>query len=218
MLAHLTQDSATSTPSADHSKVFRTELTPVSFLRRSAAVFPDKTAIVHAHRGTSYSYRQFAARVDRLPPPCAPPDCAKMTESRFSAPTSRPCWRRTSLSPPRAAFWLPSTPGSMDPRSLRFSATQGRGSFSWMLSCSLSWRRLIWSGSPLSALTTPGSPVIPTRTSSPPARSASQRAGWNEEEMIAINYTSGTTGRPKGVEYTHRGAYLMALSHIIETD
>jgi fatty-acyl-CoA synthase len=39
----------------------------------------------------------------------------------------------------------------------------------------------------------------------------------NEEESIALNYTSGTTGRPKGVIYTHRGAYLNALGEVIET-
>jgi fatty-acyl-CoA synthase len=38
----------------------------------------------------------------------------------------------------------------------------------------------------------------------------------NEEDMYSINYTSGTTGRPKGVMYTHRGAYLNALAEVID--
>src|ERR687893_44765 len=39
----------------------------------------------------------------------------------------------------------------------------------------------------------------------------------DEEETISVNYTSGTTGRPKGVMYTYRGAYLSALGNVIET-
>lgn len=38
---------------------------------------------------------------------------------------------------------------------------------------------------------------------------------WN---AIALNYTSGTTGNPKGVVYHHRGAYLAAISNILEWD
>jgi fatty-acyl-CoA synthase len=34
----------------------------------------------------------------------------------------------------------------------------------------------------------------------------------DERSMLAINYTSGTTARPKGVMYHHRGAYLQALA------
>src|SRR5207249_620433 len=38
----------------------------------------------------------------------------------------------------------------------------------------------------------------------------------DEDQTISINYTSGTTGRPKGVMYTHRGAYLNALGEMME--
>ena len=34
----------------------------------------------------------------------------------------------------------------------------------------------------------------------------------DEWDLISLNYTSGTTGRPKGVMYAHRGAYLQALA------
>ena len=46
---------------------YRTELTPVSFLRRSAYVFPDRTAIIHGAR--RYTYRQFEERANRLASP-----------------------------------------------------------------------------------------------------------------------------------------------------
>ncbi|MDN5757268.1 MAG: AMP-binding protein [Tomitella sp.] len=37
----------------------------------------------------------------------------------------------------------------------------------------------------------------------------------DETATIAVNYTSGTTGRPKGVMYTHRGAYLNSLGEVV---
>ncbi|XGA79120.1 acyl-CoA synthetase [Halomonas sp. CH40] len=38
----------------------------------------------------------------------------------------------------------------------------------------------------------------------------------DEWQAISLNYTSGTTGKPKGVVYHHRGAYLNAVSNILE--
>ncbi|TLD22946.1 hypothetical protein PspLS_07280 [Pyricularia sp. CBS 133598] len=39
----------------------------------------------------------------------------------------------------------------------------------------------------------------------------------DEDDPIAIPFTSGTTSKPKGVEYTHRGSYLAALGNIVES-
>jgi acyl-CoA synthetase (AMP-forming)/AMP-acid ligase II len=51
------------------------------------------------------------------------------------------------------------------------------------------------------------------------------RKGWeglkaqceDEDACIAIPFTSGTTAKPKGVVYTHRGAYLAALGNVVES-
>ena len=40
----------------------------------------------------------------------------------------------------------------------------------------------------------------------------------DEWESLALNYTSGTTGNPKGVVYSHRGAHLTSVSNILEWD
>ena len=45
-------------------------------------------------------------------------------------------------------------------------------------------------------------------------RGRPRAAACHEDDTISINYTSGTTGRPKGVMYTHRGAYLNALAEM----
>ena len=48
-----------------------------------------------------------------------------------------------------------------------------------------------------------------------PRRSGTVSWLEHEEETISVDYASGTTGRPKGVQYTYRGAYLNALNEVI---
>ncbi|CAN6602895.1 hypothetical protein TRVA0_002S01860 [Trichomonascus vanleenenianus] len=57
------------------------------------------------------------------------------------------------------------------------------------------------------------------------AKLAQDRGGWEalhvedieEDSLLGLFFTSGTTGNPKGVEYTHRGVYLCALANVIES-
>ncbi|PYH97222.1 putative AMP-binding domain protein [Aspergillus ellipticus CBS 707.79] len=39
----------------------------------------------------------------------------------------------------------------------------------------------------------------------------------SEDDVVALAYTSGTTAKPKGVEYTHRGSYLAAMGNVVES-
>jgi acyl-CoA synthetase (AMP-forming)/AMP-acid ligase II len=55
------------------------------------------------------------------------------------------------------------------------------------------------------------------RTSGAHGWTALHSQAADEESIIALAYTSGTTARPKGVEYTHRGCYLAALGNVIES-
>lgn len=51
----------------------------------------------------------------------------------------------------------------------------------------------------------------------PDGASPADHVEVDERDLLAINYTSGTTGRPKGVMYHHRGAYLQAVAMAYHT-
>src|SRR5918993_4756975 len=69
-------------------KVYRSELTPVDFLRRSAYMFPDKTAVVYGDR--RYTYKEFEERVDRLASRLREADLLKGDRVAFLCPNSPP--------------------------------------------------------------------------------------------------------------------------------
>jgi fatty-acyl-CoA synthase len=218
MLAQFTQDAASSMPTSDQKKVFRTELTPLSFLRRTAALFPDTTAVVHGNRSTAYSYRQFAGRVNRL---------ASALHAHGLQPADRVAFLCPNIPPMvEAHFAVPAAGGILVAINTLLNAAEiaailrhagARFLFvdhelhSSLIPLDLDGITVIrvddtgLPDDPYEAFLTQGSPeeLDPWLT--------------DEEETIAINYTSGTTGQPKGVTYTHRGAYLNALGNVIET-
>jgi fatty-acyl-CoA synthase len=194
----------------------RTELTPVSFLRRSAYVFPDKTAVVHGAR--RYTYRQFEERANRVASGLRALGLGHLD---------------------RVAAILPNTPAMLD---LHFGVPAaglvlvpvnprlGSDEIGYILQHSgakalfvdQEFEPLV---KPLDLAQMTVVRVDDTGAAGDPyedflaAHSPEPGEPWiaDEYETISINYTSGTTGRPKGVMIHHRGAYLNALGETIET-
>jgi fatty-acyl-CoA synthase len=197
-------------------KVYRTELTPTSFLKRSAFVFPDKVAVIHGER--QYTYREFAARVYRLASQLRTIGLQKHERIAFLCPNTPQLLE--------AHFAVPAAGGILVAINTRLSTAE----IGHILQHSGS--RYLFVDSELYPLIEPlelkdihvvhindtGTPDDPYEQFLA-AGTSEPVTSWleDEEETISINYTSGTTGNPKGVMYTHRGAYLNALGEVIET-
>ena len=194
--------------------VFRSELNPVDFLHRAAYMYPDKVAVVHGKR--RYSYRELAERSWRLANALRSAGLAKgerVATLLFNSPAML-----------EAHFGVPAAGGILVAVNNRLSSAevgyilQHSGARYLLLDTALA---AVAEPLDLAGVTVircddtgvPGDPYEEFLAGASPARPAS----WleHEEETISINYTSGTTGRPKGVQYTYRGAYLNALSEVI---
>ncbi|MGB8346979.1 MAG: acyl--CoA ligase family protein [Ktedonobacteraceae bacterium] len=198
------------------TKVYRTELTPVSFVERNALVFPDKVAVIHGSR--QYTYREFAGRVYRLASSLRAAGLQKHDRVAFLAPNIP-----AEL---EAHFGVPAAGGILVAINTRLSSQE----IGFILRHS--GVKYLFVDAELYPLIEPldtsayhvvriddtGSPADPYEQFLA-AGSPDPVVSWleDEEETISINYTSGTTGNPKGVMYTYRGGYLNALGEVIET-
>src|SRR4051812_37430058 len=195
-------------------KVYRTELTPVSFLKRSAYMFPEKTAVVHGDR--RYTYQEFEERVNRLASRLKDAGFQKGDRIAFLCPNTPPMLEGT--------FAVPAAGLAMVPINTRLSA----GEVGYIVEHSKS--KMVFVDAELEGLLEDvdasvervriedtgegGDPYEKYLAGGEPGPIESVLE--DEEEMISVNYTSGTTGRPKGVMYNHRNAYLSALGNVIE--
>jgi len=201
-------------PGAGASTVFRSELNPVDFLHRAAYIYPDKVAVVHGKR--RYSYRELGERSWRLANALRSAGLAKgdrVAALLFNSPAML-----------EAHFGVPAAGGILVAVNNRLSSAevgyilQHSGARYLLLDTALEAHAGL-PGLPGVAVIrcdgtgVPGDPYEEFLAGASPARPVS----WleHEEETISINYTSGTTGRPKGVQYTYRGAYLNALNEVI---
>jgi fatty-acyl-CoA synthase len=195
-------------------KVYRSELSPVSFLRRSAYMFPEKTAVVYG--GRRYSYSELEERVNRLASRLRDSGLGKGERVAFLCPNTPPMLEG-HFAVPAAGLVL-----------VAINTRLGRDEVTYIVEHS--GAKMVFVDAELEALLDdvddeveririddtgePGDPYEDYLAEGSPEPAGSMLE--DEEETISINYTSGTTGRPKGVMYTHRGAYLSALGNAIE--
>jgi fatty-acyl-CoA synthase len=203
-----------SDPESRSTKVFRTELNPVDFLRRAVYIYPDKVALVHGAR--RYSYRQLADRSWRLANGLRSAGLSKGDRVATLLPNSPAMLE--------AHFAIPAAGGILVAVNTRLASAE----IAYILEHSGARHLLLDTELEhlVVPLELPGVTVLrcaDTGARGDPyedflaAASPDVPVSWleDEEETISINYTSGTTGRPKGVQYTYRGAYLNALSEVI---
>ena len=199
------------------------DLDPTGFLARSLRVYPDKTAVIY--NDTRYSYRQLSQRVNRL----------------AGALKGLGIGRGD-----RTAFLLPNTPAMLEAHFGPMSIGAVLVAINYRLSAREITHIINHSGAKALVFDSEFAPVVrevmagtdrdlayvQVVDTAPKAEDipapdyesflASAPAGdhhdglTSELDTIAINYTSGTTGMPKGVQYNARGVYLNALGEIIE--
>ena len=194
--------------------VYRTELTPTSFLRRNAFVFPDRTAVIHDH--LRYTYQELNRRVNRFASSLLAAGLEKHDRVAVLAPNTPPLLE--------AHFAVPLARGTL----VAINTRLHRNEIAYILQdCGA---KFLFVDKTLLPLVTEQSKsamrvirIDDTGQRGDPyedflARGAEDLEACleDENEPLSMNYTSGTTGHPKGVVYSHRGAYLNALGTVIQ--
>lgn len=197
-------------------------LTPVSFLTRAARIYPSKEAVVYGDQRRTYA--EFQDRVFRLANGLKAAGIDKGDKVAFICPNTPPMLEahyavpligaalvsvNIRLAPREAAFVIHHS----DAKAV-FVDTEFSGLVSSTLADLPNVKLLvnICDISDEKPLDGPSYEEFLASSSNEPVASAVE----DERDILSINYTSGTTGVPKGVMYHHRGAHMNALAEALE--
>ena len=200
-------------------------LTPLSFLDRAAMVYPQRTAIVYGQRRMDYA--AFRERCRRLAAALVGagvgrgdtvsallPNIPVMLECHYGVPMTGAVLNavNTRLDAASVAFFLQHAGSKV------FIVDRGFAAVTRTALAELEEPPL------LVEVDDPASDGESVGGTDYESFLAADADGFvasppeDEWQAIALNYTSGTTGDPKGVVYHHRGAYLNALSNVLATE
>jgi fatty-acyl-CoA synthase len=208
----------------DKCKANYTPLSPLSFLERTAQVYPNRTSVIHGSR--QFTWSQTYERCRRLASALKQRGIGRGDTVAVMLPNV-PAMVDVHFGVPMVGAVLNTLNTRLDAEAIAFMLNHGEAKvlitdpeFAPIVSAAL---ELLEGPKPLviDAL----DPEYPNTTCLGEIEyeafiaNADPAFAWelpaDEWDAIALNYTSGTTGNPKGVVYHHRGAYLNAASNII---
>ena len=197
--------------------------TPLTFLDWAASVYPDKAAVIHGDK--SFTYRQFAERCRRLASALTKRGIGLGDTVAVMAPNSPPMVE-AHFGVPMAGAVLNALNYRLDAAGIAFILGHGEAmalitdrEFSPVISEALKQlaRKIIVIDvdDPLGE----GGELLGEKDYEAFLDEGDADFEWrppaDEWQAISLNYTSGTTGNPKGVVYHHRGAFLNAMGNAL---